>query len=45
MSESPSPPSAITLLELFLGFAKISVSGFGVILPWARRLIVDEKIG
>lgn len=46
MSEPPaspiSPPS-ITLLELFLGFAKISVSGFGVILPWARRLIVDDK--
>ena len=29
--------------ELFLGFAKISVSGFGMILPWARRMIVDEK--
>jgi chromate transporter len=55
MSESTSPPPpppssppvksppAITLLELFLGFAKISVSGFGVILPWARRLIVDDK--
>ncbi len=48
MSESTSPPSppspsGITLLELFLGFAKISVSGFGVILPWARRLIVDDK--
>jgi chromate transporter len=40
---SSSPPSGITLLELFLGFAKISVSGFGVILPWARRLIVDDK--
>lgn len=48
MSESTSPPSSpspsgITLLELFLGFAKISVSGFGVILPWARRLIVEDK--
>jgi chromate transporter len=43
MSEPSSSPSGITLLELFLGFAKISVSGFGVILPWARRLIVDEK--
>ncbi|MFN3349398.1 MAG: chromate transporter [Pseudorhodoplanes sp.] len=32
-----------SLLELFLGFAKISVTGFGLILPWARRLIVDEK--
>jgi chromate transporter len=34
---------ALSLLSLFLGFAKISVSGFGMILPWARRLIVDEK--
>jgi chromate transporter len=33
----------LSLTELFLGFAKISVSGFGMILPWARRLIVDEK--
>jgi chromate transporter len=33
----------LSLTELFLGFAKISVSGFGFILPWARRLIVDEK--
>jgi chromate transporter len=32
-----------SLAELFLGFAKISVSGFGMILPWARRMIVDEK--
>lgn len=43
MSDPSSPPPAISLLELFLGFAKISVSGFGVILPWARRLIVDER--
>jgi chromate transporter len=43
MSQPSSSPSGITLLELFLGFAKISVSGFGMILPWARRLIVDEK--
>lgn len=33
----------LSLSELFLGFVKISISGFGFILPWARRLIVDEK--
>jgi chromate transporter len=33
----------LSLTELFLGFARISISGFGFILPWARRLIVDEK--
>jgi chromate transporter len=43
-SSDPAPPRRKpSLSELFLGFAKISVSGFGMILPWARRLIVDEK--
>jgi chromate transporter len=28
---------------LFFAFARISVTGFGMILPWARRMIVDEK--
>jgi len=40
---SGASPSSLSLVELFLGFAKISVSGFGMILPWARRMIVDEK--
>lgn len=40
LTPAREPP---TLSELFLGFAKISVSGIGMILPWARRLIVDEK--
>jgi chromate transporter len=39
----PSPRLDLSLAELFFGFAKISVTGFGMILPWARRLIVDEK--
>ena len=42
-SAQPATHLNLTLSELFLGFAKISVSGFGFILPWARRLIVDEK--
>src|SRR5688572_1783188 len=47
---SPSLDGAVTparepptLSELFFGFAKISVSGIGMILPWARRLIVEEQ--
>lgn len=40
---TPSPLSAISPAELFFAFAKISVTGFGMILPWARRMIVDEK--
>jgi chromate transporter len=51
MSETPSDsarpasqgPPPIPLPELFFGFARISVTGFGMILPWVRRLIVEEK--
>src|SRR5207237_9459742 len=34
-----SPPG---LLELFLAFAKMSLAGFGGVLYWARRGIVDQ---
>jgi chromate transporter len=34
-----APPSVIAL---FLAFAKISVAGFGGVLYWARRAIVDQ---
>jgi chromate transporter len=47
MSEiAAAPPPAIqapTLAELFFSFAKISLSGFGGVLPWARRVMVEEK--
>jgi len=36
----PPPPS---VLALFLAFAKMSVSGFGGVLYWARRAIVDQR--
>jgi chromate transporter len=49
MAESPAqvpgsatpyrPPRA----ELFTAFLKISLSGFGGALPWARRMIVERK--
>lgn len=38
-----SPPHKPSLAELFLSFAKVSLSGFGGVLPWARRLIVEER--
>jgi len=38
MSTSPPPG----LLELFLAFAKISLAGFGGVLVFARRAIVDQ---
>jgi chromate transporter len=38
------PPTSPTpgLLELFLAFARMSVAGFGGVLPFARRGIVDR---
>jgi chromate transporter len=33
----------ITLPELFRGFSQIALSGFGGVLPWARRIIVEER--
>lgn len=46
-AESPSPdnPAAASpgLLELFLAFAKMSLSGFGGVLVFARRAIVEER--
>src|SRR5476649_955776 len=29
--------------ELFLGFAKIGLLGFGGVAPWARHIIVQER--
>ncbi|HVY56964.1 MAG TPA: chromate transporter [Xanthobacteraceae bacterium] len=39
------PPRTVnpSLPELFLGFLKISTSGFGGVLVWSRRLVVQEK--
>src|SRR4029078_4922308 len=35
------PP--ITRRALFASFLKMGLLGFGVVLPWARRVIVDER--
>jgi chromate transporter len=35
--------STLSTSELFIGFTKISLSGFGGVLPWARRTIVEQK--
>src|SRR5574343_2093802 len=34
----PPTPAA-----LFLGFSRVGLSGFGGVLPWARRLLVDTE--
>jgi chromate transporter len=40
-----SPPSLahITRTTLFASFLKMGLLGFGGVLPWARRVIVDER--
>ena len=45
MQAKQDPSNAITLSawELFIGFTKIGLSGFGGVLPWARRTIVEQK--
>ena len=41
MSEASRPNP--TVAELFLGFFTIGVCGFGGVLPWARRTILEQK--
>src|SRR6476619_3390389 len=38
-----TPPIQPGLLELFMAFAKMSLAGFGGVLYWARRGIVDQR--
>ena len=33
----------VTARDLFLGFLKVGIQGFGGVLPWARRMIVEER--
>jgi chromate transporter len=39
-SSRPPPP---TISELFVAFFTMALHGFGGVLPWARRAIVEEK--
>ena len=36
-------PAPVTKSDLFLGFLRVALSGFGGVLPWARRMIVEQK--
>ncbi|HKS61344.1 MAG TPA: chromate transporter [Xanthobacteraceae bacterium] len=38
---APAPPPSLS--ELFRAFFSMALHGFGGVLPWARRAIVDEK--
>lgn len=41
-ASTPSPPHQPGLFELFIAFAKMSLAGFGGVLVWARRAIVEQ---
>src|SRR6266568_4062074 len=46
MPNPAAPPGATerpSLFELFKAFAIVAVSGFGGALPWARRMIVEQR--
>ncbi|MDE2208362.1 MAG: chromate transporter [Betaproteobacteria bacterium] len=40
---TPARLEAISRSELFASFLKMGLLGFGGVLPWARRVIVDER--
>src|SRR5579872_2202022 len=39
---APAPPQP-GLAELFVAFATISLSGFGGVLAWSRRMMVEQR--
>ena len=40
---SPRAPIRPSLSELFVAFAAISLSGFGGVLAWSRRMMVEQR--
>ena len=43
MSTAVTATATPTLRELFFGFMQVGVSGFGGVLPFARRMLVEER--
>jgi len=45
MSDSTAAPAvaSLSLSALFFGFLKVGLSGFGGVMPFARRMIVDQR--
>jgi chromate transporter len=42
-SEQGASPRVVSKSDLFLGFLKIGMLGFGGIAPWARHIIIEER--
>src|SRR5438128_6303707 len=36
-------PAAPTIFELFIAFAIVSLSGFGGVLAWSHRMLVEQR--
>jgi chromate transporter len=43
MTKDHLAAAEVTARELFVGFLKVGIQGFGGVLPWARRMIVEER--
>ncbi len=43
MKSNPSTDEAPSLVEIFLAFSGMAILGFGGVLPWARRALVEER--
>jgi chromate transporter len=44
IDSAPDPGTrTIGPLELFLAFSQLALSGFGGVLPWAHRMLVEQK--
>jgi len=42
-STAPPPIARLSIGALFFGFLKVGLSGFGGVMPFARRMIVEER--
>ena len=43
MNRVEPAPGPASLLELFLTFNRLALHGFGGVLPWAQRVLVEER--
>lgn len=43
MSDTPAPRVPPSMFELFVAFALIALSGFGGVLYWSRRMMVEKR--
>jgi chromate transporter len=43
MDDAVAAPKPVTSSALFVGFLKIGLSGFGGVMPFARRMIVEQQ--